>query len=136
MGQISTAICLSWLHAPSSAFRHPPLPLQNPNPPFCLSSLFRVAFLPYSPFIRERACKGIPQISVPYPLCLPSLSDLFSGFPSRFCPSLIPMTSVGHMCLQGIVHSGDISITSHWQHTQSCTDRIDLSTLSPFVYVS
>lgn len=55
MGQISPALPLSWLHAASSAFSHPPLPLQSPNnPPFCLSSLFRVAFLPYSPFIRER----------------------------------------------------------------------------------
>lgn len=130
---------LSWLHPPSSA-SDTVLSLSRillrPPPQFCLSSLFRVTFLPYSPFIRERASKGIPQISVPYPQCLPSLSDNFPGFPSFFCPPLIPMTSVGYMCLQGFRHSGDIIITSNWQHTYSCTDWTDLSTLRIFVYTS
>lgn len=48
----------------------PPLPSVPPPLPFCLSSLFRVAFLPYSPFIRERQrVRDIPQMSVLYPPC-------------------------------------------------------------------
>lgn len=65
----------------------PPPP---PTLPFCLSSLFRVAFLPYSPFIRERQqAKAFHKFlfSILYASPLAFLLDLFSGFPSCFLPS-------------------------------------------------
>lgn len=84
-------------------------PLENPEPllpPVCLSTLFRVTFQPYSPFISERGSKGIPQMSVAYPLCSLSFSDQF--FPALPTPHYF-MTPVGNRCLQACIYLGGIS---------------------------
>lgn len=142
MGLISHATPLSWLQASTSAFRYPPLPLQSPNSPLPSPYVYPVFSGSHSSHThplsgrdseQKHSTNFCPRSSMPP---LTSLSDQFSGFLSCFCPPLIPITLTGHMFLQGFHHSGDISINSHWKQTHSCIIRTDLSTLSPFVYVS
>ncbi len=141
MGQISPAIPLSWLHAPSSAFSHPHLLLQNPNqPPTSVYPVFSGSHSSHTHPLSGRDSKQKAfhkfLFSILYASPLTFLLDLFSVFPSCFFyPPLIPITSAAHVFLQRFHHSEEISITSHWQHSHSCIDRTDLGAVSPFVYV-
>lgn len=144
-GQISPPIPLSWLHSPSSAFSHTPLPLQDPNTPSSLPLLFIQSFQGHIPPILtlyqgERASKGIPQIFVLCPPCLPPYIFLR---PILWLSFLFLSSPYSHHVRRSCVPSGVSSLRRDQHHltleahpSHGCMDRTDLSTLSPCMCLS
>lgn len=117
VGQISPAIPLSWLHAPSSALSHPPLPLQNPNTPPS-SSVYPVFSGSHSSHThplsgrdskQRHSTNFCPLSSMPPPL---QVSQTYS---LAFLPPRIPITPAGHvfMCAFGCFITQGRSASPH-----------------------
>lgn len=104
MGQICPATDLSWVYSHSLAFRPP-----HTHTHFCLSSLFRVTFLPYSPFIRDRqrAKEFHKFLSSIFYVFHPRLNSLAS------CPVL--PSSCSHKIARSYLPSGVSPLREH-QH--------------------